>query len=63
MNLNIEKIEQRRVALHISKAELANRAGISKQLLNYYFKNPEVINNVSVIAQALGLKAKSILVE
>ena len=61
MRLNINRIEKRRKRMQLTKTALANKAGISKQLLHYYLENPQVINCVQKIADALEINPKLLL--
>ena len=63
MKLNIELIEEKRIRQGLSKTALAEKAGVTKQLLNYYYNHPSFINNVSALAKALGCKGKTLLME
>lgn len=63
LKLNIELIEEKRKKMGITKNELAKRCEISKQLLNFYYNNPQCINNMVHLANALKISWKNILVE
>ena len=63
MKLNLRKIWQEMDRLGLNKTELAQRMGISRQLLNYYLhRNLREIPAVERLAKQFNIPPKDLLV-
>ena len=64
MEIDINRIKSEMAQKGINQSKLAELVGISKQLMSLWIKNPRSINleNVGLIADALGIDARDLIV-
>jgi transcriptional regulator with XRE-family HTH domain len=60
LKLHTDKIEKERVRNSLSKAELARRMGISRQLLNHTIKHKQLFH-VDKFAEVFDMDAKDLI--